>query len=312
MTILNISNGVHIGWWFGFVALVIVALSFDLFVLQRRVHVISAKESLLWTLLWVGLALLFNGVIYFYMGSQKGLEFFTGFIIEKSLSLDNLFVFLVIFSYFKVTPEYQPRVLRWGIIGAVITRAIFIAVGVALINIFHWILYVFGAILIITAIKLILQKETEVHPEKNIILKAFKKIVPITNEYHHEHFFTRIGGKLVGTPLVVVLVVIESTDIIFAVDSVPAILGITTDPFIVYTSNIFAILGLRALYFFLAAIMLKLHYLKYGLSFILGFIGIKMLLVDFIHIPIHISLGIICLTLIICVLASLRTRGTGL
>ncbi|MFH1230659.1 MAG: TerC family protein [Planctomycetota bacterium] len=299
---------IHIGWWFGFVVLVIVALSFDLFILQRRVHVVSAKESLLWTLLWVGLALLFNGVIYFYIGSQKGLEFFTGFIIEKSLSLDNLFVFLVIFSYFKVAPEYQPRVLRWGIIGAVITRAIFIALGVALISLFHWILYVFGVVLIITAIKLIYQKETEVHPEKNIILKAFKRLVPITNEYHQEHFFTRIGGKLVGTPLIVVLVIIESTDILFAVDSVPAILGITTDPFIVYTSNIFAILGMRALYFFLAAIMLKLHYLKYGLSFILGFIGLKMLLVDFIHIPIHISLGIICLTLIICVLASILIK----
>lgn len=304
--------------WLGFAVFIIGALIFDLGVLQRRVHTVKAKEALLWTLFWIVLALVFNGVIYYIQGSQKAMAFLTGYLIEKSLSMDNLFVFLVIFTYFGVEPAYQPRVLRWGIIGAIITRAIFIALGVALISLFHWMLYIFGGLLIITAAKLLLQQETSVHPEKNIILRWFRQIVPISCDYHGARFFTKTGTKWLGTPLLVVLVVIESTDIVFAIDSVPAILGITTDPFIVYTSNVFAILGLRALYFFLAAVMLKLRYLKYGLAVILGFIGVKMLLPAFshIHISIEISLGIVVGVLIICVLASFlikagRTKISG-
>ena len=294
--------------WLIFAVVVIGALIFDLGVLQRRAHMPKTKEALLWTLFWIILAFVFNGVIYYAEGPQKALEFLTGYLIEKSLSMDNLFVFMVIFTYFAVELAYQPKVLRWGIIGAIITRAIFIAVGVTLINLFHWVLYIFGALLIVTALKLLVQKETSVHPERNILLRWFRQIIPISANYHGSHFFTKHGTKWVGTPLLVVLVVIESTDIVFAIDSVPAILGITTDPFIVYTSNIFAIMGLRALYFFLAAVMLRLRYLKYGLAIILAFIGLKMLACDIVHIPIGISLGVVGLSLIICVLASVLIK----
>lgn len=300
----------QLGLWLGFAVFVVGALVFDLGVLQRRAHAVKAKEALLWTLFWVVLAFIFNGIIYYIRGHQKAMEFLTGYLIEKSLSMDNLFVFLVIFTYFSVEPRCQPRVLHWGIIGAIITRAIFIGLGVVLISLFHWVLYIFGALLLVTALKLLIQKETSVQPGKNIVVRWFRRIMPISSDYHGTRFFTGCGTKWLGTPLLVVLVVIESTDIVFAIDSVPAILGITTDLFIVYTSNIFAILGLRAFDFFLAAVMLKLRYLRFGLAFILGFIGIKMLLPAFTHIYIstEVSLSVVCLVLTICVLTSLLIK----
>ena len=291
--------------WVSFSIFVIVMLVLDLGVFHRKAHEVKFKESLIWSGVWILLALLFNVIIYFWHGSKTSLEFLTGYLIEKSLSIDNLFVFLMLFSYFSVPPLYQHRVLFWGIIGALIIRAIFIAAGITLIHKFYWLMYILGAFLIITGIKMALQKDKEIHPERNPVLKLLKRFVPVTDHYEDGRFFIKKNSQYLATPLFVVLIVVETTDIIFALDSVPAILAITTDPFIVYTSNVFAILGLRSIYFALAGMMRLFHYLNYGLSGILAFVGMKMLISEIYKIPIGIALGVVASVLIISVLASI-------
>jgi tellurite resistance protein TerC len=291
--------------WVGFNILVLILLAVDLGVFHRGARTIKIKEALWWSLIWIAVALLFNVVIYFWRGTDTALQFLTGYLIERSLSVDNLFVFLMVFSYFRVASQYQYKVLFWGILGALIMRAIFIATGVALINMFHWIIYVFGVFLIIIAVKMAFEKEKEIHPEKNPVLLLFRKLMPVTENYVEGKFFIKKNKKSLATPLFVVLLVIETTDVVFALDSIPAILAITTDPFIVYTSNVFAILGLRALYFALAGVMELFHYLNIGLSVILAFVGVKMLLSNIYEIPVTVALGVVALTLIVAILASL-------
>ncbi len=291
-----------------FTIFVIGMLILDMRIFQRTAHFPSFKEALLWSIFWIFLALIFNVGIWLFLSHQKALEFLTGYIVEKSLSVDNIFVFIVIFTYFGIPKEYQHKILFWGILGAIIFRILFIAAGAALIATFHWIMYVFGAFLVFTAIRLAFKQDTQVHPEKNIILKIAKKIFPITQNVEGEKFFIRTNGKLLATPLFLVLLVIESTDIVFAVDSIPAIFGITHDVFIVYTSNIFAILGLRALYFLIAGLMIRLKYLQTGLAFVLGFIGVKMLIADIYKIPTSYSLIVIFIILGIAFIASLPLK----
>jgi tellurite resistance protein TerC len=291
--------------WVGFNIFILILLALDLGVLHRGDRVINLKESLFLSAIWIVVALIFNIAVYFWRGPEVALQFLTGYLIEKSLSIDNLFIFLMIFSYFRVASQLQYKVLFWGILGALIMRAFFIATGVVLITMFHWVIYVFGAFLIFTAARMAFEKGKEMHPEKNPVLRILGRFIPITEDYAGNKFFIRKEGKLYATPLLVVLLVIESTDVVFAVDSIPAILGVTTDPFIVYTSNVFAILGLRALYFALASIMGMFHYLKIGLSIILAFVGLKMLLSNFYQLPIVVTLGVVALTLVVSVLASL-------
>ncbi len=292
-------------FWVGFNVFVLAMLALDLGVFHRKAHEVKFKEAMTWTVVWVALALVFNVAVYRLWGPQVGLQFLTGYLIEKSLSVDNVFVFLLIFTYFKVPAKYQHEVLFWGIIGALIFRAIFILVGITLLEHFHWLIYVFGAFLVFTGIKLALEKDKEIHPERNLVLKLFRRIMPVTAEYQGGKFFIRKDNRIWATPLFVVLVVVETTDVIFAVDSIPAILAITKDPFIVYTSNVFAILGLRALYFVLAGVMEKFHHLHYGLAAILCFVGVKMLLSEIVKIPVAISLGFIASALVFSVVASL-------
>ena len=292
--------------WIGFNVFVLGMLALDLGVFHRKAHVVTVKESIAWTVVWVTLALLFNLGIAHYMGDAKGLEFFTGYVIEKSLSVDNVFVFALLFSYFAVPPLYQHKVLFWGILGALIMRAIMIVLGAALIAKFAWIIYVFGAFLILTGIKMIVKREEEIHPEHNPLVRWFKKLIPVTNDYRGDKFFVRENGVRMATPLFVVLLLVEFSDLIFAVDSIPAIFAVTRDPFIVYTSNVFAILGLRSLYFALAGVMDKFHYLKIGLGVVLSFVGVKMLLGHTAwKIDTHVSLGVIVGILAISVIASL-------
>lgn len=279
--------------WAGFMVFVIAMLALDLGVFHRKSHEVKPVEALLWTVVWVGLALAFNAWIYFEFGTEKGLEFLTGYVIEKALSVDNIFVFLVLFSYFKVPPRYQHRVLFWGIMGALVMRGLFIGAGAALIQSFHWILYLFGILLVFTGVKMLITRDEEVDPGKNRILRLFSKWVPCLPEYRESAFLVREGGRRFATPLLLVLVAVEASDLMFAVDSIPAVFAVTLDPFIVYTSNIFAILGLRSLYFLLAGAMMKLRYLKLGLSLVLAFIGVKMLVAGFYKIPIGVSLGVV-------------------
>lgn len=300
--------------WVLFNVFVLSMLALDLGVFHKKAHEVKMKEALSWTAVWISLAMVFNVLIYYfwdwmapgseYTNKDAALAFLTGYVIEKSLSIDNVFVFLMVFTYFKVPSLYQHKVLFWGIFGALVMRAIFIFAGVALITKFHWMIYLFGALLIITGIKMVTQKGKKLDPEKNPIIRLFRKFFPVTNEYHGDHFFAKLDGRKVATPLFIVLLFIETTDVIFAVDSIPAILAITSNPFIVYTSNVFAILGLRALYFALAGIMGLFHYLHYGLSVILVFVGGKMMLVDLFKIPIEISLAVIMLILVISVVLS--------
>lgn len=290
--------------WILFNLFVLVMLAIDLGVFHRKSHAISIKEAFAWSVVWIVLALIFNAGIYFRLGPQPAMEFFTGYLIEKSLSVDNIFVFLLIFSYFRVDPIYQHKVLFWGIIGALIMRAIFIATGVSLIQQFHWIIYVFGGFLILTGIKMAQQRDKEIHPERNPVLKLFKRFYPTTDQYVGGKFFTKVNGRTAATPLFVVLLIVETTDLIFAVDSIPAILAITVDPFIVFTSNVFAILGLRSLYFALAGVMRLFHYLSLGLSLILIFVGAKMIISGFYKMPIGLALGMIAVILIASVAAS--------
>lgn len=292
--------------WIVFNLLVVAMLALDLGVINRKAHVVRVREALLWSLFWIGLAMLFNIGVFFYLGHEQGIKFLTGYLIEKSLSVDNLFVFLLVFNYFRVPAIYQHKVLFWGILGALVMRAIFIFAGIALIEKFHWLLYVMGAFLIFTGIKLLFEKDKELHPEKNPMLRLFKKLMPVTDDFEGDRFFIKRGLKRFATPLFLVLVVIETTDVVFAIDSVPAVLAISRDPFIVYSSNVFAILGLRALFFALSGLMTMFHHLHYGLSAILIFVGVKMIIADFFKVPIYIALGFIALTLTFSVLASIK------
>ncbi len=292
-------------FWIAFNVFVVVMLALDLGVFHRKSHVVKFKEALTWSAVWIALALAFAVIVYFWKGKQPGLEFVTGYLIELSLSVDNLFVFLILFTYFKVPDVHQHKVLFWGIVGALVMRAIFIASGVALINRFHWIIYIFGAFLVYTGIKLAVQDETDIHPEDNPALRWFRRTFPVTKNYEGGNFFILRDGKRMATPLFVVLLAVEMTDLLFAVDSIPAILAITRDPFIVYTSNVFAILGLRSMYFALAGMMAVFHYLNYGLSAILVFIGGKMLLSNIYKVPIMVALSVVAGLLILSIVASL-------
>src|SRR5512138_207993 len=297
--------------WIGFNLFVLAMLALDLGVFHRKAHVVSLKESVTWTFIWIGLALLFNFGVYKYYGSQKALEFFTGYLIEKSLSVDNVFVFALLFSYFAVPPVYQHKVLFWGILGALIMRAVMIVGGAALIAKFAWVIYIFGGFLVLTGIKMIVKKDEEIHPERNPVVKWFKRLMPVTSDYRGDKFFVRENGLRMATPLFVVLLLVEITDLIFAVDSIPAIFAVTTDPFIVYTSNVFAILGLRSLYFALAGVMDKFHYLKIGLGVVLAFVGVKMLLAHSAwKIDTLVALGVVVAILAVSVVASLRWPRT--
>ncbi len=292
--------------WVGFNLFILAMLALDLGVFHRKTHVVSLKESLTWTGVWVALALVFNAGVWHFAGSGKALEFFTGYVIEKSLSVDNVFVFALLCLYFAVPPLYQHKVLFWGILGALLMRAIMIALGAALITKFAWIIYVFGGFLILTGIKMIVKRDEEIHPERNPVVRWFKTLMPVTPEYRSDKFFVRENGIRMATPLFVVLLLVEISDVIFAVDSIPAIFAVTKDPFIVYTSNVFAILGLRSLYFALAGVMDKFHYLKIGLGVVLSFVGVKMLLAHTAYkIDTLVSLGVIVLILATSVVWSL-------
>jgi tellurite resistance protein TerC len=285
---------------------VIGMLILDLLVFHRRPHEVKLREATIWSIVWVSLALLFNGALFIVYGTRTGMEFLTGYVIEKALSVDNIFVFLMIFAYFGVPPKYQHRVLFLGILGALVMRAIFIGAGVLLIQHFEWILYIFGIILIVSGWKMAFNKEVEVHPDRNLFIRFARKLFPVTTGFDSQKFIVRHQGKLHITPLLLVLITIETTDVVFAVDSIPAVFGVTHDPFIVYSSNVFAILGLRALYFVLSGVMNSFYYLKHGLSVVLIFIGVKMLIADLFHVPIGISLAVIGTILTIAIILSMR------
>lgn len=292
-------------WWIFFAIFIIAMLALDLGIINRKAHVIKMKEALLWTSFWVTLAVLFGGGVYYFYDHIKAMEFFTAYLIEYSLSIDNLFVFMLIFRYFGVPHAYEHKALFWGILLALITRAVFIFVGVALINLFGWVMYIFGAFLIYTGIKMALNKQTEVHPDKNIALKLLRKVMPVSQEFSGAKFFIVKRGIRFATPMLAVLLALETTDILFAVDSIPAVLAISKDPFIVYTSNVFAILGLRSLFFAISGLMKLFHLLHYGLAAILSFVGIKMLIEDFFHVPVTASLLVIASILAVSILSSI-------
>lgn len=295
-------------FWIIFNAFVLIMLALDLGFFHRKSHEVSVKEALTWTFVWISLAMIFNGIIYFWKGQQQALEFFTGYLVEKALSVDNIFVFIMIFTYFQVPSKYQHKVLFWGIIGALIMRVIFIFAGIALLERFHFTIYIFGALLIFTGIKMFNHSSTQIDPDKNPVLKFFKKFMPVTQTLHDDKFFIKIDGRQYATPLFLVLILIETTDLIFAVDSIPAILAITQDQFIVYTSNVFAILGLRSLYFALAGIIHRFWLLSYGLAIVLVFVGTKMILIDYYKIPIEWSLIFIATVITGSILLSLKFR----
>jgi tellurite resistance protein TerC len=303
--------------WGSFLALVLAMLALDLGVFHRKEHRVELREAVVWSVLWTAVALLFNAWIYQRFGVKAGLEFLTGYVIERSLSFDNIFVFVVILNYFAVPAELQHRVLFWGILGACLSRGLFIGLGIALLTRFQWLILVFGAFLVYTGINILRGEETEVHPEKNPVLRLFQRFVPLTAQYHGKKFFIRQNvlpnvlqhalqkRRTLATPLMLVLVVVEATDVVFAVDSIPAVLGVTRDSFIVFTSNIFAILGLRALYFLLASLMNKFHYLSHGLGLVLIFVGGKMLAEKWYKVPVGLSLGIVLALLAASILISL-------
>jgi tellurite resistance protein TerC len=292
-------------WWIFFGVFILAMLTLDLGVFSRRAHAVQIKESLYWTAFWIALALLFCTGVYFFYGHQKALEFLAGYLIEYSLSIDNLFVFLLFFRYFFVPAENEQKALIWGIIIALIMRGIFIFAGIVLINKFHWLIYIFGVFLVFTAIQIARGKGQEVHPEKNIAIKLLRKFIPVSHEYSGSNFFSFIEGRKYATPMLVVVLALGTTDVFFAVDSIPAVLAVTTDPFIVYTSNVFAVLGLRSLFFAISGLMKLFHYLQYGLAVILGFVGIKMLITDIYKIHIGASLAAIIFVLVLSVIASL-------
>lgn len=305
----------HVWLWVSFSVVAAAILIIDLAVLHRKPHAVRTREAAIWSAVWVSAALLFNLVILLKFGSGKGLEFLTGYLIELSLSVDNIFVFVIIFAYFRVPYAYQHRVLFWGILGAVVLRATFIFGGIALLNAFQWLVYVLGAVLLWASYKLFRSGTPDVHPEKNRTLSLFRRIVPMTTDYHGAQFFANVSGREMATPLMAVLIVVETTDVVFAVDSIPAILAITKDPLIVFTSNICAILGLRSFYFLFAALVKRLRYLHFGLAAILGFVGLKMILshkidiagihIPAVHIPTSVSLGFVAAALLVAIVASL-------
>ena len=296
-------------FWIIFNAFVLIMLALDLGVFHRKTHEISLRESLTWTFIWIFLALVFNAIIYFWRGREQALEFFTGYLVEKSLSVDNIFVFLMIFTYFRIPSIYQHKVLFWGIIGALILRVIFIFAGVALIEKFHFTIYLFGALLVFSGYKMFQHNNTKIDPDKNTVIRFFKRFMPVTPDLREDKFFVKTGGKRFATPLFLVLILIETTDVIFAVDSIPAILAITQDQFIVYTSNVFAILGLRSLYFALAGVVHRFWLLSYGLAVVLIFAGLKMMLIDFYKIPIEWSLAFIALVITSSIILSLKLKN---
>ncbi len=300
---MNSNNAI---FWIIFNLIVIGMLVFDLKVVHKKEHAVGFKEALGWSIFWVCVSLSFNVALYFWKGHDKAFQFFTGYVIEKSLSVDNLFVFMLIFKYFQVPDKFQPRVLHWGIMGALVMRFIIIFAGSALLTRFEWIFYIFGVVIIATAYRMVKDEEKKLEPEKNLAVRIFKKFMPVAREHPNDsHFFIREGGVLMATPLFVTLVVVESSDLIFAIDSIPAVFAITTDPFIVYTSNVFAILGLRALYFLLNSIMPMFVYLKYGIAIVLFYVGVKMLLMNFYHVPTMVSLAVVLVVLTSSILLSL-------
>src|SRR5688572_266894 len=295
----------------GFTLFVLGTLALDLGVFHRKAHAVQPKEAGVWVAIWTALSFVFAGILFFWKGHQQALLFVTGYLVELSLSADNIFVIVMIFGYFSVPPKYQHRVLFWGILGALIMRGAFIGMGALLIERFSWIMYVFGAFLVVTGIKMAMRQDEEFDAEKNVVMKTARRFLRVTNRYDGQKFFTKEMGFTVATPLFLVLLLVEFTDLVFAVDSIPAIFAITTDPFLVYTSNVFAILGLRSMYFLLAGVVNKFVYLKYGLSAILTFIGVKMLIINWYHVPIWFSLGFILVTLAITIGASFLFPPTG-
>src|SRR5271168_621017 len=296
--------------WLLFNLFVAAAIALDLKVFHRRPHKIGLREASLWSLLWVCLALLFGAGVFYFFGHQPALEFFTGYLIEKALSVDNLFLFLVIFRAFAVDERIQHRILGWGILGALLMRGVMIAAGTELLERFHWIMYIFGAFLVFAGARMLFEKKEKIHPEESFLYRFASRHLRLTRNYHGERFFARVDGRLFATPLFLVLLVVEITDVTLAVDSIPAIFGITRDPFIVYTSNVFALLGLRAMYFLLAGILGRLRYLTAGLSGVLIFIGGKMIVERWVHIPVHISLGVVGGMLLVALIASLSSQPT--
>lgn len=295
-------------FWIAFNAVVFFFLALDLGVFHRKAHVVSLREAAVWSTVWIVLALSFNLFIYLASGSERALEFLTGYVIEKSLSVDNIFIFVMLFSLFSVPAAYQHRVLFWGILGALVMRGILIGAGAVLVKEFHWILYLFGAFLVITGLRMALERDRQIEIEKNLAVRLARRVLPITSGFHGPRFFIRDNGRLMATPLLLVLLAVETTDLIFAIDSIPAVFAVTNDPFIVYTSNVFAILGLRALYFLLAGVIEKFHLLKLGLSVVLIFVGMKMLLADVYAVPILVSLAVIATIVLASVAASLLWR----
>lgn len=291
--------------WAGFSLFVLVMLSLDLGVFHREVKEVTYREAILWSAIWIGMALTFNLVIFFWRGQSVALQFLTGYLIEKSLSIDNIFIFVLIFSSFGVPAAYQQRVLIWGVIGAIVMRGALILVGVELIAAFHWILYLFGAFLVVTGIRMAIHQQREIHPDQNPLVRLARRLVPVTPGYEGSRFLVRRHGQRWVTPLLIVLLIIESTDLIFALDSIPAIFAITLDPFIVFTSNVFAILGLRSLYFLLGGSVQRFTYLKYGLAAVLTFVGAKMLVAGVYVVPVILSLAVIIALLAVSILASL-------
>ena len=300
-----VVNTVASWWmWLAFAGVVLVMMALDLGVFHRKAHAIGVKEATVWTLVWIAVALLFNVGIYALAGKERGLEFLTGYIIEEALSVDNLFVFFVLFNYFAVPGHLQHRVLFWGIVGAIVSRGLFIFVGTALISAFHWVIYVFGAFLIFTGLKILFGSGDKIEPDKNPALRIARRFLPLSGCYDGQRFVTRRDARWLATPLLLVLVVIEATDILFAVDSIPAVIAVTTDPFIVATSNIFAVLGLRALYFLIARVIERFRFLKVGLGIVLAYVGVKMVIGDYLKIPIEVSLMIVVGVLGLSALAS--------
>jgi len=294
-----------LGLWLGFNLVVLVLLALDLGVVNRHAHEVSLREAAIWSAVWVLLSLLFNGLLFIWQGTEAGLDFLTAYLIEKSLSVDNIFVFVVIFSTFRVPARYQHRVLFWGVLGAIVMRGLLILAGTTLLSLFHWLLYVFGVFLILTGIRLAWRRERQAHPDKNPLVRLARRFLPVSDDVEGPRFFVRKEGRLFGTPLLLVLLVVESADLLFALDSIPAVFAVTLDPFLVYTSNICAILGLRALYFLLADLVERFHYLKFGLAVILVLVGVKLVLADLYPVPIGISLGGIILILTLAIVASL-------
>jgi tellurite resistance protein TerC len=294
-------------WWmWAFFGLVVAVMLFlDLAVFHRKAHAVTAKEAAIWTAVWIAVALAFDVGVYFFLGRTPAIELLTAYVVEKALSVDNLFVFYVVFGYFAVPPQYQHRVLFWGVFGALVMRAIFIFVGVVLIQKFAWIMYVFGAFLVFTGIRILVSGQEKIHPEHNPMVKLVRRLMPVAKDYDGAHFFTMADGKRLATPMLLVLVVVEATDLVFAVDSIPAVLAISTDPFIVFTSNILAILGLRSLYFLIARVIDRLRYLKVGLGVVLAFVGVKMFGARWFHVPVEWSLTVIVGVLALSMLASL-------